>query len=187
MSSSLLFSYPQIGVLPGAGLLGLFAYTFATVLPIFAFAFVGQHMRRTFPDGFTFAEYVRRRFGWPVGSLLGLIFVAFMLCFMLVELNTYASVVNLLGGVNPTVAAIVVALITLLYTSYGGFRGMSKESCVQHCFFAPAALANEPDFVALPCNSIVIHRQCQRCRHLYLHRHRCSSNRERNQHHKGAH
>lgn len=122
MSSSLLFSYPQIGVIPNAGLLGLFAYTFATVAPIFAFAFLGMYMRRTFPDGFTLAEYVRRRFGWPVGCLLALIFVAFMLCFMITELNTYGSVVNLLGGVNPTVAAVIVALITFLYTSYGGFR-----------------------------------------------------------------
>lgn len=122
MSSSLLFAYPQIGVIPNAGLLGLFAYTFATVFPIFVFAFVGTYLRRTYPDGFTFTEFVRRRFGWPVGCLLSLIFVAFMLCFMITELNTYGSVVNLLGGVNPTVAAVVVAVITFLYTAYGGFR-----------------------------------------------------------------
>ncbi|UZJ57085.1 hypothetical protein CBS101457_006405 [Exobasidium rhododendri] len=122
MSSSLLFAYPQIGVIPDAGLLGLFAYTFATVVPIFAFAFLGVYMRRTCPDGFTFTEYVRRRFGWPVGCLLSLIFVAFMLCFMITELNTYGSVVSLLGGVDPTIAAVVVAIVTFIYTSYGGFR-----------------------------------------------------------------
>ena len=125
MSSSLLFAYPQIGVIPNAGLLGLFAYKFATVAPIFAFAFLGTYIRRTCPDGFTFTEYVRRRFGWPVGCLLSLIFVAFMLCFMITELNTYGSVVSLLGGVNATVAAVVVAVITSLYTAYGGFRGGS--------------------------------------------------------------
>jgi Na+/proline symporter len=122
MSSSLLFAYPQIGVIPDAGLLGLFAYTFATVVPIFVFAFLGVYMRKTCPDGFTFTEYVRRRFGWPVGCLLSLIFVAFMLCFMITELNTYGSVVSLLGGVNPTISAVVVAVITFIYTAYGGFR-----------------------------------------------------------------
>jgi Na+/proline symporter len=122
MSSSLLFAYPQIGVVPGAGLLGLFAYTFATVLPIFVFAFLGVYLRKRCPDGFTFTEFVRRRFGWPVGCLLSLIFVAFMLCFMITELNTYGSVVSLLGGVDPTIAAVVIALITFLYTAYGGFR-----------------------------------------------------------------
>lgn len=122
MSSSLLFAYPQMGVIPDAGILGLFAYAFATTAPIFCFAFLGVYMRRTCPDGFTMAEYVRRRFGWPVGVLLALIFVAFMLCFMITELNTYGSVVSLLGGVNPTVSAVVIAVITFLYTAYGGFR-----------------------------------------------------------------
>lgn len=41
---------------------------------------------------------------------------------MLVELNTYGSVVKLLGNVDPTVAAVVVALTTTIYTAYGGFR-----------------------------------------------------------------
>lgn len=127
MSSSLLFAYPQIGVVPGAGLLGLFAYTFATVLPIFVFAFLGVYLRKRCPDGFTFTEFVRRRFGWPVGCLLSLIFVAFMLCFMITELNTYGSVVNLLGGVDATIAAVVIAVITFLYTAYGGFRGKPES------------------------------------------------------------
>lgn len=73
MSSSLLFAYPQMGVIPDAGLLGLFAYAFATTAPIFCFAFLGVYIRRTCPDGFTMAEYVRRRFGWPVGVLLAVI------------------------------------------------------------------------------------------------------------------
>ncbi len=45
-----------------------------------------------------------------------------MLCFMLVELNTYGSVVSLLGGVNPTIAALIVAITTTIYTTYGGFK-----------------------------------------------------------------
>lgn len=129
----------------------MFAYTFATVLPIFAFAFLGMYMRRTCPDGFTFAEYVRRRFGWPVGCLLALIFVAFMLCFMITELNTYGSVVQLLGGVDATVAAVVVAVITFIYTSYGGFRAslytdnVNAIVIVIFIIIAAAAIGSEVD------------------------------------------
>lgn len=122
MSSSLLFSYPQLAVIPNAGLLGLGAYCFATILPLWAFAFLGPLIRRLCPDGFTLAEYIRRRYGWPIGVLTAVIFVAFMFCFMLVELNTYGSVVQLLGGVNPTVAATIVAVSTTIYTAYGGFK-----------------------------------------------------------------
>ncbi|EPQ27514.1 uncharacterized protein PFL1_05052 [Pseudozyma flocculosa PF-1] len=122
MSSSLFFGYPQLAVIPGAGLLGLGAYCFSTVVPLWCFAWLGPVIRRMCPDGFTLAEYIRRRFGWPVGVLSAVIFVGFMFCFMLVELNTYGATVQLLGGVNPTVAALIVALTTTIYTAYGGFK-----------------------------------------------------------------
>ena len=122
MSSSLLFGYPQLAVIPNAGILGLTAYCFSTVAPLWAFAYLGPLIRRVCPDGFTLSEYIRRRFGWPVGVLSAVIFVGFMFCFMLVELNTYGSAVQTLGGVNPTVAALIVALSTTIYTAYGGFK-----------------------------------------------------------------
>ena len=122
MSSSLLFGYPQLAVIPNAGILGLTAYCFSTVAPLWAFAYLGPLIRRVCPDGFTLSEYIRRRFGWPVGVLSAVIFVGFMFCFMLVELNTYGSAVQTLGGVNPTVAALIVALSTPIYTAYGGFK-----------------------------------------------------------------
>jgi len=122
MSSSLLFAYPQLAVVPGAGILGLTAYAFATIAPLWAFAFLGPYIRRIAPDGFTLAQFIRVRFGYAVGILSALVFVGFMLCFMLVELNTYGSVVNLLAGVNPTIAALIVAVSTTIYTAYGGFK-----------------------------------------------------------------
>ncbi|CCF52540.1 hypothetical protein NDA11_004391 [Ustilago hordei] len=122
MSSSLFFGYPQLAVIPNAGILGLAAYCFSTVAPLWVFAWLGPQIRRICPDGFTLSEYIRRRYGWPVGVLSALIFVGFMFCFMLVELNTYGSTVNVLGGVNPTIAALVIALITTIYTAYGGFK-----------------------------------------------------------------
>ncbi|PWN98943.1 hypothetical protein FA09DRAFT_296327 [Tilletiopsis washingtonensis] len=131
MSSSLFFAYPQIAVIPNSGILGLTAYAFATVVPLWAFALLGPFMRRVCPEGFTMAQYVRVRFGWPVGVLLAVIFCGFMLCFMIVELNTYGSVVNLLGGVNSTVAALVVAIITTIYTAYGGFKASLWTDNVQ--------------------------------------------------------
>lgn len=122
MSSSLFFGYPQLAVIPNAGILGLTAYCFSTVVPLWAFAWLGPQIRKMCPDGFTLSEYIRRRFGWPVGVLSAVIFVGFMFCFMLVELNTYGSAVNTLGGVNPTIAALIVALSTTIYTAYGGFK-----------------------------------------------------------------
>ena len=38
MSGSLLQSYPQLALIPDAGLLGLAAYAFSTIAPLWAFA-----------------------------------------------------------------------------------------------------------------------------------------------------
>ncbi|CAO1626544.1 unnamed protein product [Parajaminaea phylloscopi] len=122
MSSSLLFGYPQLAVIPDAGVLGLTGYCFGTVAPLWLFAWLGPRIRTMCPDGFTLAEFFRRRYGWPVGVLMAATFVGFMFCFMLVELNTYGSVVSTLGNVNPTVAALIVAITTTIYTTYGGFK-----------------------------------------------------------------
>lgn len=122
MSSSLLFGYPQLAVIPDAGILGLTGYCFATVAPLWVFGWLGPHIRSLCPDGFTLSEFFRRRYGWPIGVFMAATFVGFMFCFMLVELNTYGSVVSTLGHVNPTIAALTVAITTTVYTTYGGFK-----------------------------------------------------------------
>lgn len=73
MSSSLFFGYPQLALIPDAGLLGLAAYCFATVAPLWMFAWLGPYIRRVCPEGFTLAEFIRHRFGWPVGILAAII------------------------------------------------------------------------------------------------------------------
>ncbi|WFD33089.1 hypothetical protein MSPP1_004146 [Malassezia sp. CBS 17886] len=122
MSSSLLQSYPQLALIPNAGILGLAAYSFATIAPVWAFGFCGPLIRRLYPDGFTLSEYIRRRYGWPIGVFSALVFIGFMFCFMIVELNTYGSIVNTIAGVNKIVAPLIIAITTTIYTAYGGFK-----------------------------------------------------------------
>ncbi|WFD35366.1 hypothetical protein MCUN1_002220 [Malassezia cuniculi] len=122
MSGSLLQSYPQLALIPNAGLLGISAYAFSTIAPLWAFAFLGPYIRRIAPDGFTLSEFIRRRYGWPIGVLSALVFVGFMFCFMWVELNTYGSVVSTIGNVHPIVAPLIIAVTTTIYTAYGGFK-----------------------------------------------------------------
>lgn len=123
MSSSLLQAYPQMTLVPGAGLFGLGAYAFSTIAPLWAFAFFGPLIRRYCPDGFTLAEFVRRRFGWPIGIFSALVFLGFMFCFMIVELNTYSVIVRTIQpDMHKVVPPLVIALTTTIYTTYGGFK-----------------------------------------------------------------
>ena len=125
MSSSLLQAYPQMALVPGIGLFGLGGYVFATVAPLWAFAFFGPLIRKLCPDGFTLSEYILRRYGWMLGVFSGLVFIAFMFCFMIVELNTYGAVVSTivpsLEG-QKWIPPLIVAITTFLYTAYGGFK-----------------------------------------------------------------
>ncbi|WFD08251.1 hypothetical protein MVES1_003623 [Malassezia vespertilionis] len=123
MSSSLLQSYPELALMPQAGILGLFAYTFASVVPLWMFAIFGPLIRRLCPDGFTLSEYMRRRYGWPIGVLSALIFIGFMFCFMIVELNTYGVICTTIApNVNRIIPPLIVAITTTIYTAYGGFK-----------------------------------------------------------------
>ena len=110
-------------LVPGAGLFGLGAYAFSTIAPLWAFAFFGPLIRRYCPDGFTLAEFVRRRFGWPIGIFSALVFLGFMFCFMIVELNTYSVIVRTIQpDMHKVVPPLVIALTTTIYTTYGGFK-----------------------------------------------------------------
>lgn len=124
MSGSLLQSYPQLALIPNAGVLGLAAYAFSTIAPVWAFAFFGPFIRRLCPDGFTLSEFIRRRYGWPIGVLSAMVFIGFMFCFMMVELNTYGSVIEEITGLsyNRVVGPLIIAITTTIYTAYGGFK-----------------------------------------------------------------
>ena len=78
MSGSLLQSYPQLALIPNAGILGLCAYAFSTIAPVWAFGLLGPQIRKYCPDGFTLAEFIRRRYGWPIGVLSALVFVCLL-------------------------------------------------------------------------------------------------------------
>lgn len=123
MSSSLLQSYPQLALIPNVGLFGLGGYCFATVTPMWAIGLLAPLMRKYCPDGFTLSEFLRRRYGWMLGVLSAMIFIGFMFCFMIVELNTYGVVVQTIApGTSRIVPPLIVAITTFLYTSYGGFK-----------------------------------------------------------------
>lgn len=123
MSSSMLQAWPEFAVTKGYGLFGLAGYCFSTIAPLFVFAILSPLIRRVFPDGFTLAEFIRRRYGWPLGLLAAMVFIGFMFCFMLVELNTYGLIVHTIcDDVSKVIPPLIVAITTFLYTSYGGFK-----------------------------------------------------------------
>ncbi|RPA79711.1 hypothetical protein BJ508DRAFT_137641 [Ascobolus immersus RN42] len=120
MGSAILFTYPEISTI--AGLQGLFVYALCSAIPIMAFAYLTPIIRRKCPEGFVLTEWVRHRYGPIAGLWLSFLTCATMFLYMIAELGSVKSVVELLTGLNGTVVVIVQVIVTTIYTSLGGFK-----------------------------------------------------------------
>lgn len=120
MGCGILTTYTQIANI--AGIQGLLVYTIAGALPIFLFSFMGPLIRRRCPDGFVLTEWCYHRFG-PVATLyLSAFTVLTIFLFMVGELTAVGSAINALTGLDPTPAIVVEAIVTTIYTAFGGFK-----------------------------------------------------------------
>ncbi|CAH1767261.1 721_t:CDS:2 [Entrophospora sp. SA101] len=120
LGSSSLYAYPEVGVL--AGILGVFMYAFGTIVSLFVFTLFGPYIRKKCPEGFTITEFVLKRFSIVNQIYISLMSLAIMLCYMISELSAVGSILLELGNFDPKLSIITIAVVTCLYTTYGGLR-----------------------------------------------------------------
>lgn len=120
LGSSSLYAYPEVGTL--AGILGVFMYAFGSVTSLFVFALFGPYIRKKCPEGFTITEFVLKRFSIFNQIYISLMSLAIMLCYMISELSAVGSILLELGNFDPKLSVITIAVVTCLYTTYGGLR-----------------------------------------------------------------
>nr|CAG8598444.1 8515_t:CDS:2 [Entrophospora candida]CAG8633027.1 9683_t:CDS:2 [Entrophospora candida] len=120
LGSSSLYAYPEVGTL--AGILGVFMYAFGSVISLFVFALFGPYIRKKCPEGFTITEFVLKRFSIVNQIYISLMSLAIMLCYMISELSAVGSILLELGSFDPKLSIITIAVVTCLYTTYGGLR-----------------------------------------------------------------
>ncbi|RUP49885.1 Sodium:solute symporter family-domain-containing protein [Jimgerdemannia flammicorona] len=125
----ILFSLPEIATI--TGLQGVIVYTFACVVPIPIFAWLGPMIRRKSPKGFTLTAYMLKRFNRVLHAFISIMSVIYMACYMVSELSALGQTLNLLTGLDPLAPIIVVSLLTSIYTAYGGFRASLLTDTVQ--------------------------------------------------------
>jgi Na+/proline symporter len=114
IGSSILYAYPEVGAL--AGLLGTFMYAFGSIIPLFAFAWLGPLIRKKCPGGFTLTQFILERFGRITQIYISLMSIAYMFCFMISELSAFGDILELLTGVSKYGPVIALAVITTIYT-----------------------------------------------------------------------
>ena len=104
------------------GLVGLFWFCLGNFLTLGAFAYFAKKIRSNEPEGFTFSGYLRKRFSGRVQSL----FVAEMLllatCAFAINLLAGSKTVEVLTGIDYTLATFLMAGVAILYSFRTGLK-----------------------------------------------------------------
>lgn len=134
-----LFVVPEVGAF--VGIVAVVGYALAQALPLVVFAQLGPRLRRVAPTGRSLTEFVKSRFGGVFHAYVIFVSVFYMATFLTAELTGIASVVGILSDTGPTVVILLVAVITLTYTAYGGLRASMRTDRVQTWLVVALAVA----------------------------------------------
>jgi Na+/proline symporter len=125
----ILFAPPEVGAF--VGLVGVIGYALGAAAPMLAFAVLGGRMRRVSPSGHSLTEFVRLRFGRLFhGYIVGLSLM-YMLLFVTAELTAVGAVMAILAGAHVRLTIVLVAVVTVAYTAYGGLRASLRTDSWQ--------------------------------------------------------
>ena len=131
----ILFSPAETGA--GFGMSALVGYGIGSMLPLVAFVLLGARMRQLMPQGHSITEYALHRFG-PIMYYFTLAVVIFyMLVFLTAELTGIALAVRLIGGTPLWLTALIVGVLTVAYTAYGGMRASLFTDRIQFYIIIP--------------------------------------------------
>ncbi|RKP38719.1 hypothetical protein BJ085DRAFT_43468 [Dimargaris cristalligena] len=125
----ILFSLPEIATI--AGLMGVFAYSIACVLPLLVFAYLGPIIRRQNPDGFSLVAFILTRFGRGLHVMYCLVIIVYMALFLTSEFTGIGSILALLADIESPVPVVVIAVVTTIYTAYGGLQSSIFTDAIQ--------------------------------------------------------
>lgn len=102
------------------GMLGLVMYSLASGLPFIMIAFAGEKIQSKLPHVLSLTDYVGWRFGFVAKSLVILIALLNMSIAMLAEYTTIGSIFKDFVGSVSYPMVIVIGIVTVCYTAYGG-------------------------------------------------------------------
>ncbi|OLY78904.1 hypothetical protein AYI68_g7039 [Smittium mucronatum] len=114
IGSSLFYSLPEFGTI--GGVLGVFSYAIAGVVPVLLVGIIGSLFREHNPDNWSMSSFLMDRFGIYVNTFYCIICILFMILYMVGELTTVYGAYQLLTDVDPTAPVIVMAAVTVTYS-----------------------------------------------------------------------
>ena len=119
------------------GISSLVGYGLGSAAPLLAFIVLGARMRRLMPDGHSITEFVWHRYGAPMYFFTIGVVIFYMFVFLSAELTGIAQAVKLIGDTPLVLTAIVVGILTVAYTAYGGMRASLFTDRIQFFIIIP--------------------------------------------------
>ena len=104
------------------GIGSVIGYSLGTAFPMIALIYLGKKIRKTFPSGITFTQFIFHKIGKNLFKSILLLSVFYMFIFLCAEVTAVAMLINYISGVPLWITAALVIATTLIYTLYGGLR-----------------------------------------------------------------
>ena len=104
------------------GIGSVIGYSLGTAFPMIALIYLGKKIRKDFPTGITFTQFIFHKIGKNLFKFIILLSVFYMFIFLCAEITAVAMLINYISGVPLWITAALVIITTLIYTLYGGLR-----------------------------------------------------------------
>jgi len=104
------------------GIGSVIGYSLGTAFPMIALIYLGKKIRKTFPAGITFTQFIFHKIGKNLFKFILLLSVFYMFIFLCAEITALAMLVNYISNIPLWVTASLVTATTLIYTLYGGLK-----------------------------------------------------------------
>ncbi len=120
------------------GIGAVIGYALGTAFPMIALIFLGKKIRKAFPKGITFTQYIFYKIGKKLFKFIIVLSIFYMFIFLCAEITAVAILINYISSTPLWLSASLVIISTLIYTLYGGLRASIITDNLQ--FFIVVAL-----------------------------------------------
>ena len=104
------------------GIGSVIGYSLGTAFPMIALIYLGKKIRKTFPSGITFTQFIFYKIGKNLFKFILLLSIFYMFIFLCAEVTAVAMLINYISSTPLWITAALVIASTLIYTLYGGLR-----------------------------------------------------------------
>ena len=104
------------------GIGSVIGYSLGTAFPMIALIYLGKKIRKTFPSGITFTQFIFHKIGKNLFKSILLLSIFYMFIFLCAELTAVSMLINYISSIPLWITAALVIATTLVYILYGGLK-----------------------------------------------------------------